>query len=543
MLKQRLDGRLKTMLQSIDTARYHEDKSADRMTDIAHARSEVLSAMLFGYEIILPAGAIADCPALITLIPEVFENAEPYIAQINESLHLDYKLFRVGLESKYISHEGHTGYSAFVADYLESKLGSKPNMVALVELAKQSNWSSQLITAALGQAYLEQDWQAIDNLGSDMAKAKGRDAVKIQFDQYRRYAQCIHKFLEPGEHTQYAARPLFSDTSFVTNLDKSHYYQQLNHLLNVSDARQVHEHKLIREREVIKRIYQEICDGDNNPAERGSWYGYKKTFDNEGMWNYTRNWLDVILYDCLRSGFEVSVPSYFTQELDPVGSDANMTLSLASYSALSEFCDSDKKSNSPDIEHPQDMEVDWEAIWQIIADKDYQLSLSAMTDRYKEALNRQWQEVEVATSFNQKQTKEHQALALKGIMLRRRIAMNAAFDDHIEFLNEKFKNFKLRNRNGKVAVEKHYKLSPKKAAKKIVGGLLGIGEIAGPMVDFVVDAISSELGDRAVDAIARKDIEKPSKIDVVVRPANLKIVDNKSFMEAERNRINFWMTG
>ena len=166
-----------------------------------------------------------------------------------------------------------------------------------------------------------------------------------------------------------------------------------------------------------------------------------------------------------------------------------------------------------------------------------------MTDRYKEALNRQWQEVEVATSFNQKQTKEHQALALKGIMLRRRIAMNAAFDDHIEFLNEKFKNFKLRNRNGKVAVEKHYKLSPKKAAKKIVGGLLGIGEIAGPMVDFVVDAISSELGDRAVDAIARKDIEKPSKIDVVVRPANLKIVDNKSFMEAERNRINFWMTG
>ena len=48
-MKQRLDGRLKTMLQSIDTARYHEDKPADRMTDIAHARSEVLSAMLFGY--------------------------------------------------------------------------------------------------------------------------------------------------------------------------------------------------------------------------------------------------------------------------------------------------------------------------------------------------------------------------------------------------------------------------------------------------------------------------------------------------------------
>ena len=537
-MKQRLDGRLKTMLQSIDTARYHEDKPADRMTDIALARSEILSAMLFGYEIILPAGAIADCPALIELIPEVFENATPHIAKINQSFHLDYKLFRVGLESKYISLKGHTGYSAYVADYLESKLGSTPNMVALVELAKQSNWSSQTITAVLGKAYLERDWQAIDNLGSDIAEAKGNDAVKNQFDQYRRYAQCIYQFLEPGGHTQCAARPLFSDTSFVTNLDKSYYYQQLTHLLNVSDVRQIQEHKLTQERTVFERIYQEICDGKNNPAERGSWYGYKRILNDEGMWNYTRNWLDVILYDCLRTGFEVSVPSYFTQELDPIGPDANMTLSLASYSALSEFCNSDKKNRSPDIEHPQDMEVDWEAIWQLIADKDYQFSLSAMTDRYKEALNQQWYEV-----VTLKQSNECQESALMEIVQRRRTAMNAAFDNHIAFLNEKIQNFKLKNLNGKVVVEGCYKIPPKKAAKKIVGGLLGIGEIVGPVVDFAVDAISSEVGDRVVDTIARKDVEKPSKIDVVVRPANLKVVDNKSFMDAERNRINFWLTG
>lgn len=539
-MKQRLDGRLKTMLQSIDTARYHEDKLADRMTDIAHARSEILSAMLFGYEIVLPAGAIADCPALIELIPEVFDNAAPHLAKINKLLKVDYKLFRVGLESKYISFKGRSGYSAFVADYLESKLGSAPNMVALMELAKQSGWSSQLITAALGQAYLERDWRAIDNLGSDMASAVGDDTVKMRFDQYRRYAQCVYQFLEPGEHTQYAARPLFSDTSFITDLEKSYFYRQLMHLLSVSEARHVHEHKLTQERKVVDSIYKEICNGQQNPAERGSWYGYQHTLSNEGMWNYTRNWLDVILYDYLRIGFEVSVPSYFTQELDPIGPEANMTLSLASHSALSEFCESEKRSGSPDIEHPQDMVVDWEAIWRLIAHKDYQISLSAMTDRYKEALNRQWQEL--ATSLDQKYLKNHRELVMKEIVQRRRNAMNAAFDDHIAFLNEKFKNFKLKNRNGKVTVQGSFKIPPKKVVKKVLGTVTGLGEVFDPAFDLLADTVSKEISDQVVDKYWRGEVEKPSKIDVVVRPANLKIVDNKSFIDAERNRINFWIT-
>lgn len=534
----RLDGRLKTMLQSIDTARYHKDRPVDRTIDIAHARSEILSAMLFGYEIVIPAGAVADCPALIELIPEVFENAIPHITKINQSLKLDYKLFRIGLESKYTSFRGQTGYSAFVKDYLESKLGSAPNLVALVELAKQSGWSSQLITATLGQAYLERNWNAIDNLGATIAAATGEDSAREQFNNYRRYAQSIYQFLEPGEHTQYAARPLFSETSFITNLDKSHFYRHLLYLLDVSDARHVNEHKLSREREVIDRIYQEICNNKQNPAERGSWYKYQKTLNDEGMWNYSRNWLDAILYDCLRTGFEVSVPSYFTQELNPIGTDANMTLSLASQSAISEFCESDKLNRAPNIEHPQELMVDWEAIWQLIADKEYQLSLSAMTERHKEALNRQWQEV--ATWLDQKQSKDHREPVLREIVQRRRIAMNAAFDDHIDFLNEKIQNFKIKNQNGKVVVEGSYKIPPKKLAKKVLGGVSGMGEVVNPAIDLVADALASEFWDRTFNKIDRlhKESEKPSKIDVVVR-----VMDNESLIDAERYRINFWMTG
>jgi hypothetical protein len=63
--------RRRMILQSLDTARYQKDKLADTKIDVDLARSEMLSAILFGHEIIIPAGVIADCPAAHILLPEV----------------------------------------------------------------------------------------------------------------------------------------------------------------------------------------------------------------------------------------------------------------------------------------------------------------------------------------------------------------------------------------------------------------------------------------------------------------------------------------
>ena len=160
-----------------------------------------------------------------------------------------------------------------------------------------------------------------------------------------------------------------------------------------------------------------------------------------------------------------------------------------------------------------------------------------MTERYREAVNRQRQEV--LTSLDQKYSTKHRELVMKEIVQRRRIAMNAAFDDHIAFLNEKFKNFKLKNRNGKVTVQGSLKIPPKKVVKKVLGTLVGIGEVYDPAVDLVADVFSAEILDQFVEKYWRGEVEKPSKIDVVVRPANIKVVDNESFIDAKRNRINF----
>ena len=45
--------------------------------------------------------------------------------------------------------------------------------------------------------------------------------------------------------------------------------------------------------------------------------------------------------------------------------------------ALSDFSES-TKSGELVLEHPDEFEVDWKAIWQLVSDKDYQVSLSAM---------------------------------------------------------------------------------------------------------------------------------------------------------------------
>ena len=82
---------LTTMLQSADTARFHDDRMADKFVDVAQARAEILSALLFGYEVIIPAGAVADCPALFELLPEIMKDADPYLDRIRETTKLDYR--------------------------------------------------------------------------------------------------------------------------------------------------------------------------------------------------------------------------------------------------------------------------------------------------------------------------------------------------------------------------------------------------------------------------------------------------------------------
>ena len=528
----------------MDTARYQEDHMADRLTDIAHARSEILSAMLFGYEVVIPAGAIADCPALIELIPEVMNNAGEHIDKIGKQSRIDFRLFRIGLEEKYLKLNGLTGYSAFVADYLKSKLGAEPPLVALIDLARNSGWNQQTVPAILGKAYVDRDWKAIDQLGKDIAGASGDNGALERFEDYRNYAQTVFHFLEPGIHNSQASRPLFSPTNFISQTPPAYYHEGIGNLLDTSAHRKLAERDFEKERMALQRVYEEMVGNGANPAERGSWYRYEAIFKNEGVWGYLRNWLDVLLYDRLRDGFDVRVPSYFTQELDACSEDLSMTLALTPLNSVGSFIDDLQLQTQP-FEHPAEFEVDWEPIWQLIAEKGYQVSLAAMTERYKDALACEEQELATITSENAADIKREKNL----ITQKRRARMVAAFDDHIQFLNEQVKNFKLVNRNGKIIAKRSLTIPTRKAAKLGVNLLtagMGAEFVPEHVFDKFIDVFSGKVVDHItgelVEDVWERDIRSPSVINAVKRPRNTLIQDRQSFIAANRDRINLWIS-
>jgi hypothetical protein len=93
-------SRIRTIFQSLDTARYQKDGSDEKTFDTAHARSEALSALLFGHEIIIPAGVIADCPAFLQLFGEVMSPSDEYRMKMSGDGEM-YRPFRVALERRF----------------------------------------------------------------------------------------------------------------------------------------------------------------------------------------------------------------------------------------------------------------------------------------------------------------------------------------------------------------------------------------------------------------------------------------------------------
>lgn len=275
-----------------------------------------------------------------------------------------------------------------------------------------------------------------------------------------------------------------------------------------------------------------------NTAERGSWYRYEGVSCDEGMWEYVRNWLDIALYSNLHAGFDVVVPSYFTQELDADSIAVTKTLSAMSDQSVVEFCSRSRRSGSPGVQYPERFEIDWSAIWELIADQDYQDSVSGMQAKFREALANQRQRLRIIEA---RQTSPEEAL-IEDIVRQRREAMVAAFDQHIGFLNGRFKNFKLLSRDGKIVVTRKRHVPPRRIVKTLIGMLSGAGDVGSPVIDSIVDKVAEKLTGKAIDAAWRKDHWAPSEIDAVARPSNIDVKDRESFIDAERVRLNFWIT-
>lgn len=184
--------RMRTLLQSMDTARFHEDAASDTKIDIDQARSEILSALLFGHEIVVPAGAVADCPAAHTLLPEVLAHSRVARKHIKSDTGQNYYPIRLGVEEQFVESDPH-GYDAFIRHSIADERERLAPYVILQKVAPDIERRKLLVT--LGESYLTRKAGRrgaaieIDPLYCDtglrrLMEASGLDAVR---DDGRRF--------------------------------------------------------------------------------------------------------------------------------------------------------------------------------------------------------------------------------------------------------------------------------------------------------------------------------------------------------------------
>ena len=91
-----------TLIQAFDPARFRPDRHGER-SRLAEARTEVLLNLLFGREIVLPAGHIADSPAVATVYLEVMGAFDRL--PLDRKFSVRNKPFRIALEASYLDYD------------------------------------------------------------------------------------------------------------------------------------------------------------------------------------------------------------------------------------------------------------------------------------------------------------------------------------------------------------------------------------------------------------------------------------------------------
>jgi hypothetical protein len=174
--------RMRTLFQTFDSARFDDRNS--RVTglskrqirklereDMAMARAEALGAIMFGHEVVIPAGAVADSPAFVQLFGEIME---PSVEERNRISLANggrrYNPFRVGFEprfaaKRYGNRRFKSEYDHFVFDYLRNAKVDTIDRKVLDMIAANHDRDRDQTMLLIGHAYLERridDIAAID---------------------------------------------------------------------------------------------------------------------------------------------------------------------------------------------------------------------------------------------------------------------------------------------------------------------------------------------------------------------------------------------
>ena len=517
---------VRTLVQSFDTARYQQDTVADLMIDTAHARTEALLALLFGRTIVVPAGQVAESPAFIALFCEIM-NAQ---AKVRKSLYAQstYRPFILALE------DGFKNYDDFVEKFFETS-----SVNPLIEKqAHESNKSKSEHLAIMQRAYLDRDFAALDrsHLG------------------YGHFASLVAD--EFGRNSDAGARPVLASRRRLYTGEPEGLGKAMRELLESVAAKDVATEEVAQMREATDAILADMAQAGggssvDGPHLRGSWYARAARFGE--LWDVARIWLDHALYREFSVRYDIQIPSFFLQEVVCDRRPPELVLAFAGETVLSELSER-KRLDGPAVSAATDR-VDWETLWEMVADPRFQASLLTLNAELDSALLKEQHFLDWARRDLADDPQLFERRVTRAREIRTAETRNAV-NGHIDRVLSDLRDYLITNKAGRLYV------TLKKAPKAIVehpmfkifgrGGGKGLGKeaekqagegikhyLAGPAAaESATSSIAVAAGASVTTSMAAIGVKYA--VDYVLRPTSVFGLPERNFRD-EADRMNYWL--
>lgn len=502
---------IRTLIQSFDSARFHDDRDIDRMYDTAQARTEALIAVLFGRTIVVPAGVVADCPSFMTIFTEMMHG----MSQVREKFYdfSTYRPFSLGLEKQF------GNYDDFVADYIETEA----DLVVLDGIASRRDAARGALIKELSRAYLERDF----------------DKLHAAQQGYGFYASLICE--EFGRDSQSGTLATHANESrFVTSQPDGFAYY-LKTMLEKLWNKGIELDVLAELDEGVAAAFSDI----ENPSLRGAWYAARGRFNNS--WNIARIWLDHALYREFTTRYDVHIPSYFLQELRMEEYPIEIPLAFVGDSVVDAMKEREQR-DEPGVTAASE-KVAWSKVWEVVSDEKFQTSVKSLNGQLVRALKDENRDLKEAQEIGSEDPIKAERLAREARQ-DRQARISDALDLHIDNINGCLDDYRVTNTGSRIAVS--FKKSIRKVFESKLMAVVASSATTAAVTGTVTHLLSgSGIAESALNSTAQNAfagatasafvVSAAYTIDRVLRPEPDWFGIKKSEIDKHKDKMNYWL--
>lgn len=349
------------IIQSFDTARFHETSiiksDGEKLfysdeEKIALARTETLINILFGREIVVPAGQIAESPAFRIIFSEImdayFDKSEKKIESAYNKLQVPvWKPFRLALENKNTKD-----YTGFTREY-------KYTGAPMVALAANNKSQKEHMTIGKGIEGLVKIFGIgdFDKL-EELIEIKGYGEFAKRVKSY--FTEEVSIFSNPDWTAQKVNN--FADTFYARLKDEELVGNGVNEAKASLD--------------LVDNIASDL-DQELTANLRGNWYIYAEKFGD--IWPLARAYLDFRLYLNFTAQYNIDHPILISQEFEYGKFTHDLFLGRRISGGEDEAAE---KSYLHELSKNYSEKIQWNEIFELFEKPEFILSIERMNWAY-----------------------------------------------------------------------------------------------------------------------------------------------------------------